>query len=86
MSVPLVSSHTVLRIGASAHGCGVAAVVCTLLPNSVVEVVYLNRNRAIAEDVRWDGEQWVFVREGPCGIYADNCDRLAPYIATLRKL
>ena len=74
-----------LRIGAS----GKAAVVCQVHANRMgadVEVVYLdNRDRAINEDVLWDGSKWQFGHPGPCGGYADKYSRLASFVDILRS-
>ncbi|HVT37936.1 MAG TPA: hypothetical protein VHE78_02725 [Gemmatimonadaceae bacterium] len=71
---------------------GVDVVVCNVRPPDLVshsghlEVVYLDyRKRAINDDVRWAGETWEFVREGPDGGYADNYQRLSEYVSILRR-
>ncbi len=49
-----------------------------------IEVVYLdNKGLAVAEDMRWDGSQWVFVHDGPCAAYADNSNRLKRHAEAL---
>jgi hypothetical protein len=67
------------------------AVVCNVRGDELrehhgdLEVVYLDeRNRAINENVRWVGDRWRFVHEGPSGGYADNYDRLRDCVRTLR--
>ncbi len=61
------------------------AVVCNLHADHI-EVVYLDgRNRAINEDVAWDGNQWTFRRPGPNGGYADKYPRLYEYLSILRR-
>lgn len=68
-----------------------SAVVCTIYPDDkhrkdTIEVVYLDRNRAINEDAYWKDGQWQFVHSGPGGGYADNYERLARYVAILREI
>jgi len=62
------------------------AVVCKIYENEPdkIEVVYLDRNRAINEDAHFLDGKWTFVYDGPCGGYADNYPRLAEYVAILR--
>lgn len=62
------------------------AVVCHLYVNEPdkVEVIYLDRNRAIAEDAHYVDEKWSFVFKEPCGIYADNSSRLGEFVSILR--
>ncbi len=61
-----------------------AVVSAVLSPDgNICEVVYLDGIKAIAESVKWDGKDWVFVSLGVCGTYANN-PRLAPYAAQLR--
>jgi hypothetical protein len=61
------------------------AVVCNVHADHI-EVVYLDdRNRAINEDVGWDGSQWTFKRPGPSGGYADKYPRLYEYLSILRR-
>ena len=62
------------------------AVVCKIYENEPdkIEVVYLDRNRAINEDAHFVDGKWTFVYDGPCGGYADNYPRLADYVAILR--
>lgn len=85
---PTVAPGTWIRVGKNAS---VEAVVCSVrTPESVtqsglLEVVYLDhRDRAINEDVRWDGEHWLFVHEGPSGGYADGHARLQRFVQLLR--
>lgn len=70
------------------HGKAVEAVVVQVYAagNAQCEVVYRDdRGRAINEDVKWDGERWTFVSDGPCGGYADRYDRLREYVSQLRR-
>ena len=79
MSIPSVNPFDWIRIGET------DAVVCTLRDYGELEVVYLRRNRAINEDVRWNGDGWEFVENGPSGGYADKKDRLRPFVTQLRR-
>jgi hypothetical protein len=68
---------------------GTSAVVCTVYPDrehrkDTIAVVYLNRDRAITEEAHWKNEQWQFVFAGAGGSYADNFERLRPYVSILR--
>jgi hypothetical protein len=82
---PEIAPGDWLRIGDS----GKAAVVCQVHANPMgadVEVIYLDdRDRAINEDVIWDGIKWQFKHPGPCGGYADRYSRLASFVAILRS-
>lgn len=82
-SRPEIAPGNWLRIGDS----GKAAVVCQIhADHAHVEVVYLDdRDRAINEDVIWDGSKWQFRHPGPCGGYADKYSRLASFVAILRS-
>ena len=61
------------------------AVVCNVHADHI-EVVYLDgRNRAINEDIVWDGSQWTFRRPGPSGSHADKYPRLYEYLSILRR-
>ena len=61
------------------------AVVCNVHADHI-EVVYLDdRNRAMNEDVSWDGNQWTFKHSGPSGGRADKYPRLYPYLSILRS-
>ena len=65
------------------------AVVCRIYSNSdfrkdSIEVVYLDRNRAINEDVCWKDDCWTFVDQGPAGGYADHYPGLSRYVRILR--
>ncbi len=61
------------------------AVVCDVHADHI-EVVYLDdRNRAINEDVGWDGSRWTFKRPGPRGGYADKYPRLYECLSILRR-
>jgi hypothetical protein len=62
------------------------AVICKIYkdyPNRI-EVVYLDRNRAINEDAQYINGKWEFVVDGPNGGYADDSPRLAEFVAILR--
>lgn len=64
------------------------AVICTIYddaPNNKVEVVYLDRDRAINEDAHYINGNWEFVSNSPCGGYADKYKRLSEYVAILRS-
>lgn len=63
------------------------AVVCRIYENepNKIEVVYLDRNRAINEDAHFKDNNWTFVHDGPCGGYADNYSRLAEFVSILRS-
>ncbi|MCU7974894.1 hypothetical protein L5M43_06320 [Shewanella sp. SW36] len=64
------------------------AVVCNVYTETEpleIEVVYLDtKNRAINEDMFWNGEEWKFKIDGPNGGYADNYERLAVFVSQLR--
>jgi len=62
------------------------AIVCRIYENktNTVEIVYLDRDRAINEDVHFVNGQWTFVNDGPCGGYADNSPGFAEFISKLR--
>jgi hypothetical protein len=66
----------------------VKGVVCTVFRDTIqgdCEVVYLDMgNRAINEDVRWAGSYWEFVHGRGGGGYADQFDRLQPFVHILR--
>lgn len=83
---PIVSPGDWIRIGSSPE---VDAVVCTVYEDNQpgdLEVVYLSdRNRAINEDIIWRGAYWEFLKEGPCGGYADNYSRLSEFVAILKR-
>lgn len=77
-----VKEYDEIRVGNSTR-----AIVCaTYSEKNRCEVVYLSRNRAINEDVVWDGNNWQFVTQGPCGGYADQSPRLSPYVSKLRTI
>jgi len=62
------------------------AVVCHIYedePNKI-EIVYLDRNRAINEDAQFSNGEWTFVYDGPGGGYADNIPRLYEFVRVLR--
>lgn len=61
------------------------AVVCNILDEGKIEVVYLDKNKAINEEAYWNNNCWEFVRQAPCGGYADNYQRLAEFVGILRK-
>lgn len=52
--------------------------------NNKFEFVYLDRNRAINEDIYYVDGEWKFFYSGPCGGYADDNPRLAEYVSILR--
>lgn len=84
MPTPMLKEGDVISIGSFKH-----AVVCSItgLEKNFCEAVYLdNRGKAINEDVRWNGTTWEFVHSGPCGGYADQSTRLAPYVRKLKSL
>jgi hypothetical protein len=65
------------------------AVVCTVYKDPQghqgrIEIVYLDRGRAINEDAYWNTGQWDFVSQNPCGGYADNLERLSRFVSILR--
>lgn len=50
-----------------------------------IEVVYLDRNRAINDDAHYVNDRWEFVYSGASGGgYADSNPRLSEYVAKLR--
>jgi hypothetical protein len=49
-----------------------------------VEVVYLDRDRAINEDAIWSNDKWNFALSGVVGGYADNYPRLSRFVSQLR--
>jgi len=61
------------------------AVVCKVYPGTLnkVEVVYLDRDRAINEDALFENGRWVF-NQHPSGGYADNNPNLGEYVRILR--
>jgi hypothetical protein len=54
-------------------------------PPGEIEVVYLDRDKAINEDVVWSNGRWDFKYSGPSGGYADKYPRLAQYVRQLRS-
>jgi len=62
------------------------AVVCNVYENrpGFIEVVYLDRERAINEDAHWIDDHWEFVHQGSSGGYADKYDRLSRFVSILR--
>jgi len=70
-------------------GVGLHAVVCTVYNDSRIggdiEVVYLDRSRAINKDVVWKKGYWEFKNQGPSGGYADKYSRLSEFVAILRQ-
>lgn len=54
-------------------------------PAGEMEVVYLDRNKAINDDVVWRDGRWDFKYGDPSGGYADNSPRLAQYVRQLRS-
>lgn len=85
---PSVGLGDVIRFGSSYPRK--KAVVCNVYTETIppeIEVVYLDsQNRAINEDMVWNGEYWEFKCTGPCGGYADNYERLARFVSQLRIL
>lgn len=62
------------------------AVVCNINEDSnQIEVVYLDRDRAINEYAHFINEDWAFVEKGPVGGYADKYSRLTEYVSILRS-
>ena len=62
------------------------AVVCNINEDSnQIEVVYLDRNRAINENAHFINGHWEFVIKGPTGGYADKYPRLTEYVSILRS-
>jgi len=80
--IPEVQPRDWITIGT---GMGVNAVVCQINKPGNVEVVYLDGSRAINEDAIWKNEHWEFKKQGPCGGYADNYQRLSDFVAILRR-
>lgn len=68
---------------------GPSAVICQVYesgsPHGDLEVVYLDRDRAINESVQWNGSGWEFLYQGPSGGYADHSSRLAEFVSQLRS-
>ncbi|MFA5417691.1 MAG: hypothetical protein WC341_04450 [Bacteroidales bacterium] len=62
------------------------AVVCKIYDNepNKIEVVYLDRKRAINDDVHYLNGKWNFVNKGPGGGYADNYERLGDCVRKLK--
>ncbi len=62
------------------------AVVCKKYENEPnrIEIVYLDRNRAINEYARFIDGNWTFENEDSCGGYADNSTRLGEFVRILR--
>ncbi len=62
------------------------AVICQILSEDRLEVVYLDNNgKAINEYVVLKDNIWCFENSNPCGGYADNSERLSLYVSTLRE-
>ena len=59
------------------------AVVCEVISEHKIEIVYLDRGRPINEYAIYDGEKWIFEFSGPCGGYAINSNRLARFVKQL---
>lgn len=79
---PVISRGNWLRFGDS----GKAAVVCQIHADRAdVEVVcFSDRDRAINDDVLWDGSKWQFGHPGPCISYADKYSRLVSFVIIQR--
>jgi hypothetical protein len=65
------------------------AVVCTVYKDPVdhpgkIEIVYLDKGKAISEDAYWNNGRWEFVSNDPSGGYADNYERLSRFVGILR--
>jgi hypothetical protein len=62
--------------------------VVSLVRDDSIEAVYLEKDgdRALNEDFIWDGDKWTFKIDGPCAGYADNFERLVPFVAKLRSM
>jgi len=61
------------------------AVVCQVYDDQNIEVVYLDRDRAINEDMVFEEGKWEFKIQGPNGGYADKYPRLSRYVRILRS-
>lgn len=61
------------------------AVVCQVYDDQNIEVVYLDRDRAINEDMVFEEGKWEFKIQGPNGGYADKNSRLFSYVRILRS-
>lgn len=63
-----------------------SALVCKIYENNPnkIEVVYLDRNRAINDDLIFKDGKWVFLYDTGGG-YADNYGRLAEFVSILRS-
>jgi hypothetical protein len=85
--VPSVCSGDVLRLGSTFPRK--KFVVCNVYPEKnplEIEVVYLDtQDRAINEDMVWNGDNWEFKCTAPCGGYADNLARLAGFVSQLKS-
>jgi len=63
------------------------AVVCKIYDDTEpfrIEIVYLNRDRAINDDIHFVDGKWTFVHDGLGGGYADNYPRLGECVRKLR--
>lgn len=63
-----------------------AAIVSQMHADGTFQVVYeQSPGKHIAEDVKFDGEKYVFCISGPCGSYADNHSYYRPFISALKR-
>ncbi|CAM3468352.1 hypothetical protein LLO_0940 [Legionella longbeachae NSW150] len=82
MSKPPLKEYDQIQVGTS-----ISAIVCSVYDDqNRCEVVYLSGNKAINEEVIWNGDSWQFAISGPCGGYADQISRLSSHVCRLRNL
>lgn len=79
---PQVSPRDRIEIGDT------SCVVCQVFEGEHLtwcRVVYLERERAISEQVVCREDRWEFLHHGPEGTYADGDSSLSEYVAMLRR-
>jgi len=65
---------------------GVSSVVCQIFKTTPpdIEVVFMDKGKAVNKDAKWDRDRWVFA-SNDLGGYADDYQRLARFVAILRQ-
>ncbi len=63
----------------------VVSMLYQMSPDRVEAVYFSNRDSVAYEDFRWNGEAWEFALSGLVSGNADLYDRLAEYVAILRR-
>src|SRR6266498_2305918 len=65
---------------------GVNSVVCQVFKETPpdIEVVFMDKGKAINKDAKWNNDRWIFT-DNSLGGYADEYPRLAEFVAILRR-